>query len=268
MGKKDGQYALRSELSSNSERDIAGFILIGKEAAASGRPRDAEVAFLMSCRLADTFKGPSSAESSDARYQLARHYGQLALHGNTKVKPNRGELLKRAQALYMDSLTAYRARYGEAHEKSRFAAQGLASVQSALAQTTAPIPTAKSATPPPPTSVARAPRTELSSDKAAVNPTMERPSFDCKKARSTAEKLICADAELARLDRELGRLHARAKSSARDPAAFKRHNDQEWRRREATCRDRECLASWYAQRRAQLIARIDSDRLPGGESTQ
>ena len=79
------------------------------------------------------------------------------------------------------------------------------------------------------------------------------PSFDCAKARSTVEKMICSDAELTRLDRELGRVYARAKNAAADGAAFRRQNSEEWRRREATCRDRECLLRWYANRHDQLL---------------
>jgi hypothetical protein len=54
------------------------------------------------------------------------------------------------------------------------------------------------------------------------------------------------------LDRDLGRLHAKAKRAAADPAAFNRQNNAEWRRREATCRDRGCLLRWYSDRRQQL----------------
>jgi uncharacterized protein len=79
-----------------------------------------------------------------------------------------------------------------------------------------------------------------------------KPSFDCAKARSFAERNICSDPELARLDRELGRLYARAKRAAVDPAAFQRQSDAQWRRRERTCRDRSCLVRWYADRREQL----------------
>ncbi len=38
----------------------------------------------------------------------------------------------------------------------------------------------------------------------------ERPSFDCAKAESSAETLVCADAGLAALDREVARLYALA----------------------------------------------------------
>lgn len=79
-----------------------------------------------------------------------------------------------------------------------------------------------------------------------------QPSFDCGKARSRTERLICSDPELAQLDRDTGRLHARAKAAARDPVAFKRQNDREWKQREADCRDKACLLAWYAHRREQL----------------
>ena len=87
------------------------------------------------------------------------------------------------------------------------------------------------------------------------------PSFDCGKARSPSERTICSDSELAQLDRSLGRLHARARNAAPDAAAFRRQNDQEWRRREQSCRgDRECLLDWYAHRRGQLLDDIEETR--------
>ncbi|MDB5890756.1 MAG: hypothetical protein JWP47_1587 [Polaromonas sp.] len=87
--------------------------------------------------------------------------------------------------------------------------------------------------------------------------TRVRPSFDCDKGRSMLEKMICSDAELATKDRELGRLYARARSMSNDAAAFRRQQESEWVRRESTCRDRNCLLRWYAQRRAQLVNVIE-----------
>lgn len=90
---------------------------------------------------------------------------------------------------------------------------------------------------------------------AGVTPvarTEIRPSFDCGKAHTRNERLICSDAELAALDRDTGRLHARAKAAAPNASAFRRQNDAEWKQREARCRDKACLLAWYAHRRAQL----------------
>jgi hypothetical protein len=102
----------------------------------------------------------------------------------------------------------------------------------------------------------RPPPVELPRDEVVAAPAAApvRPSFDCAKARSTPEKIICADPELARMDRELGRLHARARAAAPDERAFQQRSDAAWQRREDTCRDRECLRDWYQQRRSELAS--------------
>ena len=111
---------------------------------------------------------------------------------------------------------------------------------------------------PPARSEAARARTQ-SAPPSATAPRVQ-PSFDCSRARSRPERLICADTQLAQLDRELGRLHSRAREGAADPADFKRRSDAEWARREALCRERDCLLAWYAQRRAQLLDEIDEQR--------
>lgn len=241
-GGKDGQFVLQTDPYGMTASNIASFIVLGKEAAASSRPRDAEVAFLMACRLADKLKGMDSVESADVKYQLGWLYARLVLEGGA-AGASRMELRRRAERFHADSLRTYQAKFGQDHEKTRFAAEGL----TALRQTRGPVPEGSSKP-----SQASAPPSQ-SSPEAAGPPTPPGPSFDCAKARSTPEKMICSDAELARLDRELGRLYARAKVVATDSAAFGRQNSQEWRRREATCRDRECLLRWYANRREQLM---------------
>jgi hypothetical protein len=254
-GRKDGQFALQGDLSSMAAGNIARFIVLGKEAAAAGRPRDAEVAFLMSCQVADRLLGGDSVESANAKYQLGWLYARLAQEGSAGAE--RAELRTRAERLYADSLRTYQAKYGPAHEKTRFAAEGLPALQqpalppaarssSAPSGTTAPLPQPREVA----GQSARAAPPLPQSPSASAAPG---PSFDCAKARSVPEKLICSDAELARLDRELGRVYARAKNAAADDAAFRRQNSEEWRRREATCRDRDCLLGWYANRHDQLI---------------
>ena len=254
-GKKDGQFALQADLSSMAAANIASFIVLGKEAAAAGRPRDAEVAFLMSCRVADRLKGGDSVESANAKYQLGWLYARLALEGSASAK--RAELRTRAERLYADSLRTFQAKYGPSHEKTRFAAEGLAALQQP------PVPsTARSSSAPSSITAPLPQPREVAGQSARAAPPLPQspsaspspgPTFDCAKARSVPEKLICSDAELARLDRELGRVYTRAKNAAADGAAFRRQNSEEWRRREATCRDRECLLRWYANRHDQLI---------------
>ncbi len=81
-------------------------------------------------------------------------------------------------------------------------------------------------------------------------------SFDCAKAASRAEILICSDPALSMLDEELSVLHRRARAAASDPAGFTKESRSEWRRRESLCQDRDCLLGWYAHRREQLLKGI------------
>ena len=148
---KDGRLPLLASVDGLIAADITSFIFMGNQAAAAGQPRDAETAFLMSCRVADKLKGAASVESADARYQLGAHYAGLALNGGAVAAPQRAELLARAERLYTDSAQAYVASFGQAHEKSELAAQGLAAVRQAAAPTPTPTrapPPAVSALPP------------------------------------------------------------------------------------------------------------------------
>lgn len=254
----DGDGRIRLEDSA----EVPALILAGKEAAAAGRPRDAEVAFLAACRVADKSKGTDSIAAADARYQLGRHYASVVAAGGAGSP----ELLKRAELLYADSLQTYTARHGAGHERTRFAAEGLTELRQTLAQPQQPAPAVVAARPKPVETQAKAPAPRQPEPAVAVAPVRPAtgqagPSFDCERARSPSERTICSDRELAQLDRNLGRLHARARDAAPDAAAFRRHNDQEWRRRESTCRgDRDCLLDWYAQRREQLLDDIDDAR--------
>ena len=137
---KDGRLPLLASVDGLIMADITSFIFMGNQAASAGQPRDAETAFLMSCRVADKLKGATSVESADARYQLGAHYAGLALNGGAGAAPNRAELLARAERLYADSSQAYVANYGQAHEKSQLAAQGLAAVRQAIASTSTSSP--------------------------------------------------------------------------------------------------------------------------------
>ena len=130
---KDGLFPLQASVDGLIAADITSFMAIGNRAAAAGRPRDAEAAFLMSCRVADKLKGAGSVELADAKYHLGSHYARLALDGGA-AEADRAELLSRAERLHLESMQATVARYGEAHEKSRLAAEGLAMVRQTLAQ--------------------------------------------------------------------------------------------------------------------------------------
>ena len=276
---KDGRFPLLADVSGLIAADIGSFLVLGKEFAASGNARDAEVAFLMSCGVADNLKGANSLESADAKYQLGSHYAAVAVAGGSNVSSSPPELLKRSERLFSDSSRIYIAQYGAAHEKARLATAGLEGVRQAIAQAVS-TPAAKPWQEPQAVSsaavqspvesaprVVSAPAPDVApAPVAKVNPVPVRtqnadrrlrPSFDCANARSRSERMICSDVELARLDRELGRVYARAKKSTSDRAAFRRQQEQEWRMRESICRDRDCLLRWYARRHQQLTQVIE-----------
>jgi hypothetical protein len=80
-------------------------------------------------------------------------------------------------------------------------------------------------------------------------------SFDCKKAKSQSEILICNDAVLSKLDVELAEIYRQAKSQAIDAQAFKTQTVDAWKWREANCHDKECLVKWYADRKDALLGK-------------
>jgi uncharacterized protein len=87
-------------------------------------------------------------------------------------------------------------------------------------------------------------------------------SFDCKKARTTAEKLICATPELSRADEELGRQYKAARAATRDAKEL-RETQQRWiRTRRDTCADAACMLAAYRRRIPELKAMAR----PGGRT--
>jgi len=74
------------------------------------------------------------------------------------------------------------------------------------------------------------------------------PSFNCAKASTNAERLICSDADLAGLDAEMADVFKQARASASDSKALVADQNA-WRRevRDA-CSDVACMSSAYADR--------------------
>jgi hypothetical protein len=85
-----------------------------------------------------------------------------------------------------------------------------------------------------------------------------RPSFDCTKAKSPVDHLICNDEELSMLDREYEAVYVQARSAAPDEMEFIRRGRDEWLRRERECTEKSCLIEWYATRKRELYALIDA----------
>ncbi|WP_454689024.1 OB-fold protein [Achromobacter aloeverae] len=80
-------------------------------------------------------------------------------------------------------------------------------------------------------------------------------TFDCAKARSTPEKLICSTPDLSQADDHLKQTFDAARARATDKKAFSDRARQEWLRREKTCTDAACVRQWYAdQERLYALA--------------
>ena len=74
-------------------------------------------------------------------------------------------------------------------------------------------------------------------------------SFDCNKAASLPEMMICNDTELSRFDDELSVIYQEAKAAATDEQNFKQQTEAAWKWREKNCQTKECLISWYSNRK-------------------
>ncbi|MBK6009203.1 hypothetical protein JJB11_24155 [Ramlibacter ginsenosidimutans] len=161
----DGQDSVQPKPDSADAPEVASLILRGKEAEAGGRQHDAEASFLNACRKAAVLSDGDPIPLADAMYQLGRLYANAGALGSPQAKP----LFQRAERLYSASLEAYRARYGDKAEKTRFARQGLLTVQQATGGK-APVAIAKAA---PPSTAAPAPAAAAS--QAAATQTVATP---------------------------------------------------------------------------------------------
>lgn len=121
-------------------------------------------------------------------------------------------------------------------------------------------PTAPEQAPPASAPVYQEPAQEMteSSDASAAIETEEapviatpaeiRPSFNCAKASTNAEKLVCSDAELASLDVSLSAAYKQHLSNSGDRTASKKEQVAWIKSLNATCSDVECMKDEYQKR--------------------
>lgn len=226
-GAADGQYGLQAALTQAADARPSAYLAVAREAARHGRVRDAEVALLAACHVAERASGPLSAPAADAKSQLGRHYAALAGQGLAAGNP---ALDERASRLLAESARAYAAALGRNASRTRLAERQLAAVNMAAAL--------------------RAPAEETARMGAAAA-TSEATQ---RREAAVAPVLVRSDPDLVRLDADLQRLQAQALRVSRDPAGLRRRDAQAVAQRDARCRDKACLQQWYAQRRRQLFA--------------
>jgi len=111
---------------------------------------------------------------------------------------------------------------------------------------------------PAPTTTA-VPLQEPRGEQAGQSPTLlakaqaiRSPGFDCNKAKTQVEHMICADPELSAADRRMVELYQEVMVATMDKPGFKRRQDI-WRETlRDSCRDVICLRDVYARRNEDI----------------
>ena len=93
---------------------------------------------------------------------------------------------------------------------------------------------------------------------APAGPAPPQPSFDCRFARTPAQRMVCEDPELAAADRRLSQAY-RAAVAAGAPEGVLRDEQQDWLnlREDAAQRSRRAVADVYEQRIGDLERQLD-----------
>ncbi len=87
----------------------------------------------------------------------------------------------------------------------------------------------------------------------ALSCSVQAASFDCAKALTPVEKMICANAELSKLDEELNTAYSNVLKED-GSATSMRITQKRWLKKRNTCLDAACLITSYKQRIALLKA--------------
>ena len=86
----------------------------------------------------------------------------------------------------------------------------------------------------------------------ASAPTTSAPSFDCARASSPVERIVCADPALAEADRLLAAVYSKARRTA-----GMRRDQREWLARRDSCANPACIAFSYEDRTTELMNDLD-----------
>lgn len=101
-------------------------------------------------------------------------------------------------------------------------------------------------------------------DAAWTPPTEEAPnaatgpSFDCAKASHPVEKLICADAELAKLDRQ-GDAEYKERLASWGNTDLAKSEQRDWIKKRNACQNVECIKNLYLTRSEEHAAAYETD---------
>lgn len=91
-------------------------------------------------------------------------------------------------------------------------------------------------------------------------------SFDCGRASTKVEKMICSDSELSRLDCEMADIYKKALPKAPDLTVVKKQQ-KDWLKERNHCTDRRCLNDQYQLRLGELQRIVDLKPLSNTEES-
>lgn len=107
----------------------------------------------------------------------------------------------------------------------------------------------------------------------AASGAIQGASFDCSKAATPTEKLICGSARISDLDEHLGRYYGAARADLGRAGACLVPTQREWLRKvRNACKDSGCLERAYLQRLAELdplqpgMTALKNEELPNVKS--
>jgi uncharacterized protein len=83
-------------------------------------------------------------------------------------------------------------------------------------------------------------------------PYLHSASFDCAKAKTKIDKLVCGDPKLSDLDDKLGALYKKALELSPVPEDFKKQQRDWVKESRDTCKDAACLKEAYTSRISEL----------------
>ena len=94
------------------------------------------------------------------------------------------------------------------------------------------------------------PAPEVQAESAVNAQAQSTPSFDCKRASTAVEGMVCGSAELAGLDARVSALYRQVMDYAVDDADrdYFRGDQREWLGKRNSCSSVECLAGTYTER--------------------
>lgn len=125
----DGLFALDALAGAADAPTARSYARAAEEVAATGRARDAEVAWIAACRIAQAASGARSVPVADMLTRLARHYMSIPPTGQPAAALQ--DMQRRAEELLADSAAIYSAVLGNDASKTRHAQKAMASLAQA-----------------------------------------------------------------------------------------------------------------------------------------